>query len=233
MATVSALPLAAALLAAATLAAADPVVYESFAYPEGRCEGQDGGTGWAGPWTDGHNAIQAGSLHSRLGETPLGGGGHFVTTNPDWAAKRMLKARLGERPGTVYVSFLIRNDTGVREENYGNITFAGDKPAFGIAHGYFAERWSLAGAKEVASQVDCNTTDPVFVVLKATWAAPGAGKVEAFFDPELGKEPRAGDIAAEGIDLPVVDRIAIVGKKAFSIDEIRIGDSWAAVCPTK
>jgi hypothetical protein len=218
----------------ATFAAADPAVYEGFDYPEGRCEGQNGGTGWAGPWTDGHNAVKADNLASKLGQTPKSAGGHFVTANPDWAAKRMLKDKLGDKPGTVYVSFLIRNDSGVKEENYFNISFSGgDKPAFGVAQAYFGEKWSLVGVKEVGSQVSSNTTDSVFVVLKVTYGAPGASKVEAFFDPDLAKEPKTSDINADGVDLPVVDRVSIVGKKEFSVDEIRIGDSWAAVCPAK
>ncbi len=225
--------LIAVILSASTLAAAEPAVYESFNYAEGRCEGQQGGSGWAGSWTDGHNAIKAGSLTSKIGQTPKSAGGHFVTTNRDWAAKRLLTDKLGEKPGTVYLSLLLRNDTGLRQENYGFVNVcAGDKTAFSIGQGYFGEKWSLGGLKEVGSQVSSNSTDAVFVVLKATWAG-AAGKVEAYFYPDLAKEPKSADIVADGVELPVVDRVAIVGKNEFSVDEIRIGPSWAAVCPAQ
>ncbi len=233
------LSLAATLLmtvcAAGALIAAEPSVYEGFDYPDGHCEGQNGGLGWAGPWTDGHNAIKSDDkLISKLGQTPKATGGHFVTANPDWGAKRVLKDMLGGKPGAVYISFLVRNDTGVKEENYVSLNFcAGEKTVFCLGQSYSGEKWSLGGMKNVDSEASSNNTDTVFIVLKATWAAAGSSKVEAFLDPDLTREPKIADIAADGLDLPQVDRVMIVGKKSFSFDEIRIGDSWAAVCPAK
>ncbi|MDA3963110.1 MAG: hypothetical protein PF961_20180 [Planctomycetota bacterium] len=216
-----------------TAMAAEPIVYEGFAYPSGRCEGNAGGLGWGGPWTDGHNGVQDASLVSAIGETPAATGGHFVSTNPDWAAKRALGTPIGTEAGTWYFSLLARNDTGVREENYGRVAFFGDQgDALSLEKGYHSSTWAIGGAKNLEGRVSAITTDAVFVVIKATWKADGTGSVAAFFDPELDTEPRVGDIGATDIAMKPISGVTIVGKKTFSFDEIRIGTSWAAVCPS-
>jgi hypothetical protein len=232
--SLSALALCVAVsLAGVPASAEDLVAYDGFAY-SGRLEGGAGGTGWNGPWFEGHNAIAAESLASKLGETPAVTGGRMVIANPDWPSQRTLSTPIGTQPGTWFVSFLASNDAETVPEHYAVLSIGSGDQGFGFGKSWMLGTWALLLPKEIPSQVSCATKDAVFVVLKVTYATEkGASKVQAFFDPELVNEPRIADIEMTGIDLPPGERVRIVGKKAASFDELRIGTTWASVCPTK
>jgi len=217
------------------LSAADGLIaYDGFAYPSGGgLVNNAGGSGWAGAWTDGFNGVAAESLKSKLGETPAVTGGRMLCASPDWASVRKLTTPIGDKSGTWYVSFLVANEADSTQEHYIRFEVGGDK-GFGFGKAWMSGTWALLSPKEIGSTVGCATKDPVFVVLKAIYAADkGVSKIQAFFDPDLATEPKIADIEAAGLDLGVGDSVRLVGKKAASFDEVRIGTTWASVCPTK
>lgn len=214
-------------------AADDLIAYDGFAYPGGNLVSNAGGSGWAGAWTEGANAVAGDSLKSKLGETPAIIGGRMLCSNPDWASVRKLATPIGDKPGTWYVSFLATNEAAVTQEHYIRLEVGSDK-GFTFGKAWMSDTWALIAPKEIGSTVGCATKDAVFVVLKATYAADkGASKLLAYFDADLVAEPKIADIEAIGLDLGVGDCVRLVGKKAASFDEVRIGTTWASVCPTK
>lgn len=216
-----------------SLPAAELLVYEPFS-GSGKVADTAGGSGFAGAWTDGHNQIVADNLASKLGETPATSAGSLQLTAPDWASKRQFAQPLGGKPGSWYLSYLIRNDTGEQPENYASVKlFAGESEVGGLGKSWMGDKWTLFGpGKEAATQASCVTTNAAFVVVKLTYAG-GADSLHAWVDPELASEPAVADAEVTGIALAPADRVVVVAKKKFSIDEIRIGTTWAAVCPAK
>lgn len=221
-------------LVGAAAAADDLLAYDGFAYGTGRLAGQSAGQGWSGAWADGHNQVVAEGLASRLGQTPLGAGGRMRCTNPDWASTRALVKPVGEAAGTWYLSFLVANDAEQTREHYITLTLGSGKGALAFGKSWMGKTWGFSAPKAQFSTAGCDTKAPILVVLKVVYAdGPAADKVMAYLDPELPAEPRTADVELTGVDLPVGDRISLVAKQQASFDEIRIGTTWAAVCPAK
>ncbi len=225
-----------ALVLVASLPAADLIVHEPFA-TDGRLAGSSGSsssssssTGFAGAWSDGHQRQIAEGLTSKLGQTPATSGGAASLCNPDWAAKRALAAPIGDHPGTWYVSLLARNDTGEQKENYFRaVLTGGGKEVAGLGKSWMGDCWQLLATGEHDSRASCTRPDAIFAVLKLTYDDKGA--VRLWIDPELAAEPQVADVEALNLDLPPVDGVQLVAKKTWTVDELRIGTTWASVCP--
>ncbi len=213
------------------------IVYEGFDYATGQLRDRDGGYGWAGPWTDAHQRVVGDqSLESALGDTPKTLGGHAVTPNGDWPAKRGLKEPFAAGPGTYWVSLLAVNLSGQVEDTYGRVAFIPESGnGFAFAKPFSGPRWALeAGGRTTGTQVASNDR-PVFAVIRVTIGEEeGTSRVALFLDPDLGREPVTPDAEISGVTIPPILRVEMrsgTDTKEFGFDEIRMGQSFKAVAP--
>src|SRR5437868_588205 len=87
----------------------DLIAADSFDYPAGPLNGQNGGTGLLGPWTQSNsgNVVSAPGWRYMDGNAELQSTGNRVTLSGNNQGNfRNLSYVLGEHPATVYVSFI-------------------------------------------------------------------------------------------------------------------------------
>jgi hypothetical protein len=224
-------------------ALAGPTVEESFtpSFPIYA----NGGLGFSGPWTQGgFNAFASGytprdrslcyrGLHGAGGSVS----GHaFPAIN---GAIRNLAQPLGADGTTVFVSFLVQPQ-GVLGDgvfggffgltlngSLGNDLFIG-KPGAGALEQYVLE--NRGGAGQITSGVPTVVGDTTLLVLKAQFLA-GNDVFTLYVNPALNRPEPAGGVVKADLNLGTVSRIGIYSTGAFTVDEIRIGATFADVVP--
>lgn len=246
-------PLAAALLALSIGLSgpregrAEVSAYEGFDYePVGAALlGADGGSGFAGPWSAGgfnasihdHCTIAAGSLE--FGE--LLTSGNRIAAGPIEAlggVTRTLDTPLGQDGTTAYLSFLLRPEgvlgAGIFDGFFGLVLeepgttelFAGK--AGNPAHQYLLE--DRGGTNPVSTGIPAVVGKTVFVVLRIDFAA-GPDTVTMYLDPVPGAPEPATGIVKDDLDVGTVTGLTIYSTGAFSMDELRVGESFEDVTP--
>lgn len=217
-------------------------VYESFqlTFPA-----YNTGTGLSGAWQlGGFNAFSArytASADSLVfrGLATSGGriaGAAFPSIN---GATRNLTQPLGADNTTAYLSVLLRPqgtlNAGVFNGFFG-ITLAGG-PAnelfVGKPGGGAVEEWVIehrGGFGQVSSGVPTVVGQTAFLVVRADFLS-GNDLFTLYANPSPGEpEPTSGVVKAD-LNLGAVTRLGIYSTGAFSVDEIRIGASYADVTP--
>ncbi len=203
------------------------------------------GTGLSGAWQlGGFNAFSAAytaaerSLWFPRLQTSGGriSGGAFPSIN---GATRNLTQQLGTDNTTAYVSVLLRPqgtlNAGVFNGFFG-ITLAGS-PAnelfVGKPGGGAVEEWVIehrGGFGQVASGVPTIVGQTALLVVRADFL-PGNDLFTLYTDPVPGDpEPASGVVKAD-LNLGAVTRVGIYSTGAFSVDEIRVGATYADVTP--
>ncbi len=207
----------------------------------------NGGAGFAGPWTQGgFNAFASGytprerSLCYPKLQANTGGsvsGDAFSAIN---GAVRTLGQSLGADGTTVYLSFLVQPRGSLNEGvlngffgltlngSLGNELFIG-KPGGGLLDQYVIE--NRGGAGQVASGTPTVTGRTTLLVLKAQFL-PGNDVFTLYTNPTPGRPEPASSVVKTDLNLGVVSRIGIYSTGAFTIDEIRIGTTYADVVPS-
>ena len=207
----------------------------------------NGGFGFSGAWTQGgFNAFASGysqrakSLcYPRL--DAAGGsvsGDAFPSIN---GAVRNLAQPLGAPNTTAYVSFLIQPRGAINDGVFngffgltlngslGNDLFIG-KPGGGALDQYVIE--NRGGAAQVPSGLQVKSGKTVLLVLKAQFMA-GNDVFTLYTNPSVGKPEPASNVVKTDVDLGTVSKIGIYSTGAFTIDEIRIGTTFADVLPVR
>jgi hypothetical protein len=205
------------------------------------------GTGFSGAWTTGgFNAFVSGyTLRQRsLCYPRLENAGASVSGDAFSQINgtvRNLNFPLGATNSTVYVSILLQPEGILNEGVFngffgftlngalGNDLFIG-KPGGGVGlEEYVVE--TRGGAGQVSSGVSTEVGQPALLVLKAQFMA-GPDVFTLYVNPAAGgREPTNGVVKTD-LDLGAVPRIGIYSTGAFTIDEIRIGTTFADVVPT-
>ena len=204
------------------------------------------GVGFSGPWTQGgFNAFASGyvpredSLCFRRLQTSGGSvsGEAFSAIN---GAIRGLAQPLGADNTTVYLSFLVRPQGTLNDGVFngffgltlngslGNDLFIG-KPGGGAEEQYVIE--TRGGSGQVSSGTPTVVGRTALLVVKAQFLL-GGDTFTLYANPRPGRtEPGIGAVKTD-LDLGVVSRIGIYSTGGFSVDEIRIGTTYADVVPT-
>ena len=238
---------------AAARANAATVAYEGFDYAPGTdLLDKAGGSGFSTPWTaGGFNAtshtnydIASGSLEY----PPLQTSGNSVTTdavnNAIAGLTRTFSTPLGADGTTAYLSVLLRpEDTlgggvfngffGIYLDGNGPLSepdlFIG-KPGGGAVNNYVIE--PRGGGPEQMDTGDAAVINETsLLVLKAEFRT-GADLFTLYVNPTPGgAEPSTGGTVLSSLDLGIVTGLAIYSTGAFSIDEIRVGPTFADVTP--
>jgi hypothetical protein len=222
---------------AAEIANADVLsVYDGFNYTPGlSLNGQNGGFGWSGAWgtpggldatvdanslTSGPLAVSGGAV-STPGFQPPNQGSSVAT----WV--RDLATPLGADGTTAYLSFLLQPDAGAGF--YGGLNFGGVFIGLSGNQSFYGlegpvNDLSLSSLPAVQGQ-------PVLLVLQANFLA-GDDQLSLYVNPIAGDpQPAVPDAVKTNLDVGAVDSVTINNYGGFTIDEIRIGDSFAAVTP--
>jgi hypothetical protein len=236
------LALSATAVLAVQPARANVVAYEGFSpsFPIYA----DGGTGFDGPWVQGgFNAFASGYTPKReslcfggqQGGAGRVSGAAFQQIN---GAIRNLAQALGADGTTLYMSFLLRPEGKLGDGIFsgffgvtlngslGNDLFVG-KPGGGALGQYVVE--TRGGLGQVASDAPAKVGRTALMVLKAQFMS-GNDIFTLHVNPRPGVEPTGGAMKTD-LDLGAVSRIGIYSTGEFSVDEIRIGTSYADVVP--
>ena len=230
-----------------TEANAELVAYDGFAYEAGAgLKGRDGGFGFAGPWrTGGFNAglnenyeVSGGSLEF-AGLSVAGNRSVTRAVSSIAGLTRDLAEPLGEAGTTRYLSFLVRPEGqlgegafngffGVLLEQAGEPEMFAGKPGDGQMNRYVLE--NRGGTAAVATDTEVELDRTVLIVLKSEFA-DGPDTFTLFMNPPPGgMEPENAD-AVRTASLDLVQGLTIYSTGAFSLDEIRLGESFADVVP--
>jgi hypothetical protein len=236
-----------ALLAwAATDARAALVAAETFNYPPQQpLVGEAGGTGFAGGWTTGGFNATVDTYVTATGSLGYGGlttsGGHAATaaTAAINGVARSFASPLGAAGTTDYFSVLLRPDgavTGGTFNNFfglylssslGNDVYFG-KPGNGPITDYDVE--SRGGTNQHDAGIGAVTGRAVLLALRADFTA-GVDKFTLYVDPTPGgAEPTTGTVKQD-VDAASVTGLTLYATGAFSVDEIRVGTTFADVVP--
>jgi len=239
-----------ALILRGGVADAATVAIDEFADPVGaQLLGQSGGSGFVGPWSaGGFNAsihdnytIASGSLTF----PPLPTGGNRSSSgavNAIAGLTRAFATPLGADHTTAYLSVLLRPEGTLGDGAFngffglylngtnatGDDLFIG-KPGANATDRYVVE--NRGGAGQVASGVAPVVGQNAFLVLRADFL-PGDDRFTLYLNPTPGgPEPASGAVKTD-LDLGTVPGLTIYCTGAFSLDEIRVGTTFADVAPS-
>jgi hypothetical protein len=110
----------------------------------------------------------------------------------------------------------------------GNDLFIG-KPGGGSSNQYVLE--TRGGTGQVPSGAAVEVGHTAFLVVKAEFVN-GNDTFTLYANPKPGEpQPSSGDAVKSDLDLGTVSRIGIYSTGAFTVDEIRIGTTYADVTP--
>ena len=210
--------------------------------------GKSGGSGWGGPWTTGgFNAsihtnydIAGGSLTFPSLETSGERVASGVQNSIAGISRTLATPIAANQTTTRYLSALVRLDGALNAGAFngffglyldgGGINsddlFIG-KPGGGQLGQWVVETRGGSGQVPSGELVVPNQT--ALLVLKAE-LRPGADTFSLLVNPALpGTEPNVYDAVKSGFDLGQVNGITIYSTGAFSVDEIRWGETYADV----
>jgi hypothetical protein len=224
------------------------LAYDGFNYAPAGADllGNSGGFGFSTPWRPGgFNASINTNYDVQNGSLSFGGlmtGGGRVSTNAVTAIAgltRDLVTPLGAPGTTRYASFLLRPEgqlnAGVFNGFFGVVLeqpvepelFVG-KPGGGAINRYVLE--DRGGSLQVASTTAPAVGETVFLVLKAQFTA-GNDAFTLYINPTPGgPEPGAG-LVKNNSNVGTVAGLTLYSTGAFSIDEFRLGETFADVTP--
>lgn len=228
----------AASIALPTSVSAALSVYEPFNYTAASTlAGQNGGIGFSGAWSAGAGS----STVSNPGLTynTLSVIGNRATTAAATAAtlSRSLTTSLGASTGTTFFSFLLRPDNTTAAANAElslsgtvNSLFIG-KAGSGNTSNYLLDTTSGSGGTQNTTSTGYTSGTTVLLVLRADFVGGGADTFKLFVNPSIVAEPGSADATKNSYDVGTVSSISFTGNLGFSIDELKIGSSYADVVP--
>ncbi|REJ69814.1 MAG: PEP-CTERM sorting domain-containing protein [Planctomycetota bacterium] len=244
---VTSVGLALTLVLFAAEARAALLAYDGFNYePVGselRTHSGGGSFGFSTGWdfvTQNNHAfdIGAGGLVDATGNLhAVGNHATSVAFGNNRNVERVFDTPLGVSGTTRYFSFLMRPE-GVLGGGAYNGWFAFTLRGtwdLSLGSGGGPTTYSVGRAGAPSTRVHTSTHAVVgetrFIVLRADFA-DGADTYSVFIDPVPGApEPAVPDAVASSFDLGTITRIGMAGPGAFSLDELRVGETFADVTP--
>ncbi len=220
------------------------MAYEPFDYPVGvALLDQTNGIGFAGPWRAGGFNARA---HDRATMRPgalsfpglaVTGANHLQIDPPDGDAIagliRVLSVDLNQPGTTYYLSFLHRPEA---EAEYSAVVLgSGEEPELSVGKSGSVRQYHVSqrgGRGRVYSGVEPVVGQTAFLVVKLEFR-DGPDRFTLYVNPVPGSgEPSRGAVK-EDLDLRFADGLTLYSRGAWSVDEIRIGTTWADVAPAE
>lgn len=222
------------------------IVYEPFDYAANvPIVGQTNGIGFTSAWVPGgFNArlfelfhIDAGALTypglATKGTNHASGEAPPLGTPGIAGVGRVLSTNLAAPGATYYLSFLHRVDS---DGEYASVVLGtGTGKELSIGKSGTPPRYNVAqrgGVGRVFSDVQAAAGQTTFLVVKMEFR-DGPDKFTFFVNPTPGKPEPASTTVKEDLDLEEVEMIFLYSRGAWSVDEIRLGTTWADVTPAQ
>lgn len=219
--------------------------YEGFDYPGDRAGEQltsdgNGGVGWASAWTGNGAYGTDHSFWTRVGSLQFGQletsgnsvqstGGYQVANG---VARTTSQPLVADGIETRFLSFLIRANYATSTD-YGGVYIDGTTDDIFVGKGGTFTNWGMetfGGTDIVQSNVPATVNQTALLVLKMESASNGFDRFTLYVNPTPGQsEPSSGVV--KFLDVGTVKTIGLFTNANFSFDEIRIGDTFAAVTP--
>jgi hypothetical protein len=219
------------------------LAHEPFDYAAGSpLDTLNGGTGFSGAWSSTINGANYTIAAGSLAFAPLcTSGGRMHSAVGHTQMSRQLSASYGSDGTTRFFSFLLRPEGvlnggdlggfhGLQLQGEAGALFIG-KPGGaggGVLSPYVLEE--VGGAGQVVSPVAPVIDETVLLVVKAEFAA-GNDTFTLYVNPTPGSpEPVTGAVKSD-LNLGTSNSLLIYSGGAFSLDEIRVGETFESVTP--
>jgi hypothetical protein len=235
------------------------IAYEGFAYTVGQSlAGQNGGSGFAAPWTVGAGTatVRSGSLVPAAPSTPLAETGNSVGVSADAVtnvgdAVRTLATPIVGTPGTTaWVSVVMKGTGTTPLTSQGALVVSnGAGVGFSITTGATGgglppfnppanANWSLGDAGTGAAEASSSVSDTLqsLLVARVNFGATNDA-VDLFVNPPPGGSPPGSSNAsltlphAASFSTVEIDLASVDTTSAALFDEIRLGTTFASVTP--
>jgi hypothetical protein len=226
--------LSAAGMLALIPAALGQTVYEPFSYINGVLNGRNGGTGFSGGWND-----VAGDLiksSSPLSVSGLSGTGSYVDVTTADASRNLTSSLSGD----TWISFVIQPDPGTL--GFGGLVIGGGGASVnghsgissGIFVGFSGATYGINAVGGAGFQISGGTAvagTAQYLVADFDFTGAGSGTV-TFYVNATPTGTLGSAAGSEAFTLPTSNAISFdANSDGASFDEIRIGNSFAAVTP--
>ena len=222
------------------------IAHEPFDYGAGiALAGQQGGHGFGGAWEPGgfntrnsevfqmkpgpltySNLAVSGSDHLSI-DLPIDGGSAICGVG------RHLGRDLAVPGTTCYLSFLYRPDA---EGGYGSVVVGtGEGRELSIGRSTSGAPFHISqrgGTGRVFSRHDAVVGETFFIVVKMEFTE-GPDRFTLFINPAPGQPEPAGEAIKEDLDLTSATHLFLYSRSAWSVDELRLGRTWASVTPRR
>lgn len=236
--------MALALTLSAVRATAALIAYEPFDYPaNASLVGATNGFGFDEPWRPGgFNARLFNLAKMRPGALAypglaVRGTNHLqIDAVPDSIAdihgvSRFLSTNLAVSGATLYLSFLHRPEG---DAEYSSIVLGtGDNEELSIGKSGSVRRYHVSqrgGVRRVLSGVEPVVGQTAFLVVKLEFK-DGPDRFTLYVNPTPGKPEPAGGVVKDDFDLEFAEAFTLYSRGAWSVDELRLGQTWEDVTP--
>ncbi|HTJ78051.1 MAG TPA: hypothetical protein VL357_03570 [Rariglobus sp.] len=227
-------------LLSASPASATLFSYEPFAYSIGSpLDTQNGGSGFSSAWTASNSTIVSGSLSS--GSLPTSGDALSITAKVDAGASglgantyRPFTSTLGGAGQDVWVSFLIKT---TNSSSYGGLVVGSGSASTGAVNGskgifigYSGGVYAIGpnGASSGISGGTATNGTTQFLVADFSYTTATTGIVSLYLSATPGGSLGTA-VGSTSFTLNSFNQIGFATTGSVTFDEIRIGDSFAAV----
>jgi hypothetical protein len=227
--------------------APQPIVYEPFGYASGEAAlGENGGIGFSGEWNadsvtslvHDNFVIDSGSL-VYPGLAVSGGHVHSGAQTSTAGISRPLAQAIGQSGTTRYMSFLVQPEGVLGEGLFSGFfgvvlgstqfnLFVG-KPGGGALTSYVIE--DLGGTGQVASTTAPTLGQVALLVIKGDFT-DGLDRLTLYVNPLVGAPEPATGVVKQDRAFGEMGAFTLFSAGAFSLDEIRIGETFASVTPS-
>ena len=230
-------------LALFSAASAGLTAYDGFDYATGDITGKNGGSGWAGAYTDSGNS----TIYSPPGLTYSGiptTGGASKTADGGTATTinfRSFGATYGDDETETWISFLAQRNGAASTATFAGLSFynsggiATTNSEVSFANGGTGGAWRILDngvTVSVSTAVVPASDNTYLLVARIRWGAGASGTdaVSLFVNPSLGSAPVVAD-ASRDVAMTDFNKVRIAGANAvnYTFDEIRVGTSFFAV----
>jgi hypothetical protein len=232
------------LIGLTQLSRATLIAYEPFDYPAGELLlGKTNGFGFTNAWSPaGFNArvpegfelrpgrLQFANLATR-GTTRVAAEGVHKEYSEIYGLGRRVVTNFGISGTTFYLSYLCRVDA---EGEYTSVIIGnGDGRELSIGKSGTANDYVIAqrgGIGRIGAGIGQCVGKTVFIVVKMEFR-DGMDRFTMFVNPKPGSPQPPKGIAKEDLDLEPTNMIILYSRGAWSVDELRLGTTWADVTP--
>ncbi|MEK6703839.1 MAG: hypothetical protein AABZ53_16390, partial [Planctomycetota bacterium] len=240
----------AATVVSAVPALAQPIAYEGFNYPAlGSLLAQNGGAGFSSPWQSAGYGVwyvwSSDSVYVKNGLSLMTSGRRATANQGGYQRLLNLETPIGNSPGTVWISFIAQQDAGVADQSWLGVTLpctGSANPSLFLGKPFGQPNWgSDAGLAGSIRQTSKSSRTQALIVARID-TRNGADDVYMWVNPSLAVAP---SIETADLVLPAYGNFQGITKvlvetgssgpiaSSGTIDEIRLGHSFADVAPVK